>query len=145
MLPVPNAKVPVEISGRNLFLRYSLAALARWQEALGPGGNLRSVLQAIDKLQPRPDEDTAAWMDRLDLASLQRGIWAGLVEEDGETPAFASPQAVGAALDFFAVPNLMIKLNLAVARQFAPDVGETGGDGPPRTAAAASADLTSAV
>lgn len=131
-------RVPVTIGGRELYIRFSLAATTRLQATLGVK-SLRDVIAIIDQLNPKAPEPEAAdqstapdapptlaagatdWVLDVDLDLLGNVLWAGLLECLGaEAGRATTKDDIMRDIRLAEVPAVLAQIVLAIALQFAP-------------------------
>jgi hypothetical protein len=140
---MPETKVPVRVGDRDLFLRYSLGALAEGQRAAGLK-TLREMLAVAGEIANASGKEGFGVFD-VDLPSFNALLWAGLLESWGaERPPldeFARSLAIKdyAGLLLPVATAMVYSLNGPPAATNEPDqAGEAAETDPPPAAADAS-------
>ncbi|MEY5098724.1 MAG: hypothetical protein RJA36_1443 [Pseudomonadota bacterium] len=128
--------VPVSIGGHDLLLRYPAKVLADLQRLLEVR-TLLDVLARIEALQPNVGEEGVdAQLLAFSMDDLILVLWAGIGPAGGHE-VYRSPNAMGLEIDVHMVPDLLMRLQLAVARQMVPPQEAADNPDPPPQAVAA--------
>lgn len=137
---MPETKVPVEIGGRRLYLRYSLASLETAQRALGllDYASLLERFDAVLTLKASPEDNRSGL--RFDLTTFAVLLWSGLLESmEADGQEVLNLKAIVRSIETRDLPHLLTAMGTALSLSMfdgeKPDQSDPGS--PPGVATAA--------